>query len=118
MVSHHRRAEDEIEQDTSEEQPAAPVTEKPIAERIAELDAQRRELAAKLEAERIAASKARKSALLQRNDAVSKEGVLVVRIQREIYAYNKLSKKRKSEFHVISKIASLIEESANEPNPA
>lgn len=108
MGSHHRRAEDDSE---VVEQPAVPATEQPIAERIAELDAQRKELVEKIRQQKAETRKVRKAALLHRNESVSKEGAVVISIQREIYAYNKLSKKRKSEFGILAKIACIIEDS-------
>lgn len=93
-----------------EEQPS----EQTAAERLAEIDAQRKVLVETLKQEKRDAIQSRKVAKFQRNAFVRQQDATVGQIQESIYAYNRLSKQKKAESRLFAEIAALIAESKSE----
>jgi len=90
-------------------------SEQSAAERLAEIDAQRKVLVERLKQEKRDAIQSRKEAKFLRNVFVRQQDATVGQIQESIYAYNRLSKQKKAESGIFALITTIIAESAAKP---
>lgn len=90
-------------------------TEQSSAERLAEIDAQRKVLVERLKQEKRDAIQSRKEAKFERNAFLRQQDATVGQIQESIYAYNRFSKQKKAESGIFALIAAIIADSAAKP---